>query len=135
MAEAFVRRESDYPQFAKLNEHMVKEATKAITDFTTTEKPVANLLKAEKSGIPSVLAKMAEHYKYTTVRVGHNINNEFISNADVYSLLLSYKGGQDIITFVVDKKSTQLAYAKGSETEVVELLVQKGKTLAYEKFA
>jgi len=136
MAEAQVRKESDeYFHIAKLNQQIVEQAIKATRNFITSEKPVAELLRLEKSEIPKVLREMAASPEKTAVRVGHDPGGSFIGRGDVYSLKLYYKGTQHILALIVDEKSTQLAYAKGSETEVAELLVQKGKTLAYEKFA
>ena len=136
MADAYASRKEteDYAHIVRLNQQMVGQAIKMFDSFIS-DKPIANLLKIEKSDIPEILQKMAASPKNTSVRVGHDLNGSFIGKEnEAYSLKLFYKGTQHILTLAVDAQSTELAYARGSEAAVTEMLLQKGKTLAYEKF-
>lgn len=135
-AQLHKEKSDDYLNVVQLSRETAKRAIEAVSVFAK-EKPVATILREKKSQISKVLDQMTAEPDRTAVRVGYNMNGAFMGEEkNIYSLNLYHKETKtvDIISLIVDEKSTQLVYAKGIDINVLESVRQEGGRLTYQQF-
>lgn len=116
----------------KFNIETAKQAKETLGTFCN-QKSVASLLKTNKSQIPGIIAGLNSE-NTAAVSVGQGPK-------DVFSVKVKTVQGPQIITLVVDDRSTQLSRAivKGGEEKIAEILTENktktGGEMTYQRLA